>query len=108
MFDMSLVETGIKPAPATPDDIAAIGELAPGDYEIFSEKLNMILEEGNRVMTMKGISSMLHSGDTMTGIYTAGGQESGLIAGATALAALLAVIGAVAGWRRAEPGRWFG
>jgi hypothetical protein len=44
----------------------------------------------------------------LAGIYTSGGQESGLIAGATALAAVLAVIGAAAGWRRAEPGRWFG
>lgn len=44
----------------------------------------------------------------LAGIYTAGGHESGLIAGATAVAALLAVIGALAGFRRAKPGRWFG
>jgi N-methylhydantoinase B/oxoprolinase/acetone carboxylase alpha subunit len=74
MFDIDLVEKGLKPTPPSADAIAATNELAPGDYEIYSEKLNMILEEGKRVMTMMGISSMLHSGDTMTGIYTAEGD----------------------------------
>lgn len=74
MFDMSLVESGLKPTAPSREDIAALDELGPGDYEIFSEKLNMILEEGKRVMTLMGISSMLHSGDTMTGVYTAEGD----------------------------------
>ena len=74
MFDMELVESGLKPTPATPEVLAAMEELGPGDYEIFSEKLNMILEEGKKVMTLMGISSMLHSGDTMAGIYTADGD----------------------------------
>lgn len=74
MFDMELVSTGLKPMPATPEMLAAMAELGPGDYEIFSEKLNMILEEGKKVMTLMGISSMLHSGDTMAGIYTAEGD----------------------------------
>jgi hypothetical protein len=46
MFDIDLVEKGLKPTPPTADAIAATNELAPGDYEIYSEKLNMILVEG--------------------------------------------------------------
>jgi acetophenone carboxylase len=74
MFDMELVATGLKPTPPSPETLAAMQELGAGDYEIFAEKLNMILEEGKKVMTLMGISSMLHSGDTMAGIYTAGGD----------------------------------
>lgn len=74
MFDMELVSSGLKPTPATAETLATMEELGPGDYEIYSEKLNMILEEGKKVMTMMGISSMLHSGDTMAGIYTAAGD----------------------------------
>jgi acetophenone carboxylase len=74
MFDMELVSTGLKPTPPSREVLAAMDELGAGDYEIFSEKLNMILEEGKKVMTLMGISSMLHSGDTMAGIYTAEGD----------------------------------
>lgn len=74
MLDTELITSGLKPSPPTPEALAAMDELGPGDYEIFSEKLNMILEEGKKVMTMMGISSMLHSGDTMAGIYTAEGD----------------------------------
>ncbi len=74
MFDVDLIEKGLKPMPATPEMIAAMEELGPGDYEIYSEKLNLIVEEGKKVMTMMGISSMLHSGDTMAAVYTAEGD----------------------------------
>lgn len=74
MFDMDFVARGLKPTGASPEAIAAMDDLGLGDYEIYSEKLNMILEEGKRVMTMMGISSMLHSGDTMAGIYTSDGD----------------------------------
>lgn len=74
MFDMELVSTGLKPTPPSSAVLAAMDELGAGDYEIFAEKLNMILEEGKKVMTLMGISSMLHSGDTMAGIYTAQGD----------------------------------
>ena len=74
MFDMEFVERGMKPSPPSPEAISAMDELGPGDYEIFSEKLNIICEEGKKVMSQMGISSMLHSGDTMAGVYTAEGD----------------------------------
>lgn len=74
MFDMDFVERGWKPSAPSPEALEAMSELALGDYEIFSEKLNFICEEGKKVMTMMGISSMLHSGDTMAGVYTADGD----------------------------------
>jgi acetophenone carboxylase len=74
MFDMDFVERGMKPSPPSAEAISAMDELGPGDYEIFSEKLNIICEEGKKVMSLMGISSMLHSGDTMAGVYTADGD----------------------------------
>lgn len=73
-FDMELVERGLKPSPPTDEELAAIEELSPGDYEIYSENLLLIVEEGKAVMTKMGISSMLHSGDSMAGLYTAQGD----------------------------------
>ena len=73
MFDMSLNETGIKPEPADPEEFEAMAELAPGDYEIYSEMLTIMVQEGKEIMTKMGISSMLHSGETMAGLYTAAG-----------------------------------
>ena len=73
-FDTELVEQGLKPSPPTEEELAAVEELALGDYEIYAENLVLITEEGKAVMTKMGISSMLHSGDSMAAIYTAGGD----------------------------------
>jgi acetophenone carboxylase len=69
-----LLATGTKPQPPSPEDLAAAAGLAPGDFEILSEKLVLIAEEGKQILTMMGISSMLHSGDTLVGVYTAAGD----------------------------------
>ena len=37
-FDTELVEQGLKPSPPTDEELAAIEEMAPGDYEIYSLK----------------------------------------------------------------------
>lgn len=73
-LDLSLIETGIKPETPSEEELAAAASLRVGDYEIFSENLVLIAQEGKEVMTKMGISSMLHSGDTMVGIYTAAGD----------------------------------
>jgi hypothetical protein len=44
----------------------------------------------------------------LSAIYAAGGQQSGWVAGAAWVAAVLVILGAAAGLRRAGPGRWFG
>jgi N-methylhydantoinase B/oxoprolinase/acetone carboxylase alpha subunit len=72
--DMRLVEEGIKPLPPTEEELEAMEELAPGDYEIYSEMLTIICQEGKDIMTKMGISAMIHSGDSVAGIYTAQGD----------------------------------
>ena len=74
MFDLKLNEEGIKPVPASEEELEAMAALAPGDYEIYSEMLTIIVQEGKEIMTKMGISSMLHSGDSMAGLYTAAGD----------------------------------
>src|SRR3954447_23210197 len=73
MFDTSIIDAAMRPAPATEQELEAAAGLAPGDYEIYSENLLLMLQEGKEVMTKMGISSMLHSGDTLVGAYTAQG-----------------------------------
>ena len=72
--DAALIEEGIKPVPASDDELAAVGELAPGDYEIYSEMLTIICQEGKDIMTKMGISAMIHSGDSVAAIYTGQGD----------------------------------
>ena len=74
VFDLALVEEGIKPFAATPDELEAVESLGRGDYEIYSEMLTIIAQEGKEIMTKMGISSMLHSGDSVAAIYTARGD----------------------------------
>ena len=69
-----LLATGMKPEPASEEELEAVASLRLGDYEILSEKLVLIAQEGKEVMTRMGISSMLHSGDTLVAVYTAAGD----------------------------------
>ena len=73
-IDLELINEGIKPLPASADELAALDELAPGDYEIYSEMLTIIAQEGKEIMTKMGISAMLHSGDSVAAIYTVHGD----------------------------------
>lgn len=72
--DLELITQGIKPLPPTEEELGAMEELSPGDYEIYSEMLTIIAQEAKNIMTKMGISSMLHSGDSVAGIYTAQGD----------------------------------
>jgi|SRR5260370_4670149 len=72
--DLDLIEQGIKPLPATPAELAAMAALGPADYEIYSEMLSIICQEGKDIMTKMGISAMLHSGDSVAAIYTPSGD----------------------------------
>jgi N-methylhydantoinase B/oxoprolinase/acetone carboxylase alpha subunit len=69
-----LLARGMKPEPPAPGELEAVEALKLGDYEILSEKLVLIAQEGKEIMTRMGISSMLHSGDTLVGVYTAAGD----------------------------------
>lgn len=74
MFDTTMIDRAMRPEPASERELADAAALGPGDYEIYSENLVLMLQEGKEVMTKMGISSMLHSGDTLVAIYTAAGD----------------------------------
>ena len=71
----------VKPNAYTPDELAYIDLLKPGDYEMYNEKLNNILAEAKEIFIRMGITSMLHSGDLIVGIYTAEGDMATCSAG---------------------------
>ena len=64
----------IKPSPPTDEELECMKLLQPGDYEIYTEKLNNFLLESKEVFIKLGVSSMLRSGDVVTGIYTPRGD----------------------------------
>jgi acetophenone carboxylase len=64
----------IKPDKPTVEELDCLRALKPGDYEVYSEKLSMILDEAAEVFVKTGVSSMLHSGDLVVGLYTAAGD----------------------------------
>jgi len=64
----------IKPGPPTNEELECMKLLQPGDYEIYTEKLNNFLLESKEVFLKLGVSSMLRSGDLVTGIYTPAGD----------------------------------
>ena len=74
MFDASMVTRAMQLEPPTQQELEDAATLRPGDYEIYSENVNLMLQEGKEVMTKMGISSMLHSGDTLVAVYTAHGD----------------------------------
>src|SRR5437660_5783005 len=74
MFDATMVTRAMQLEPATEQELQDAAALRPGDYEIYSENVNLMLQEGKEVMTKMGISSMLHSGDTLVAVYTAHGD----------------------------------
>jgi len=67
--DRATLLAWIKPSPPCAEELAAAERLAPGDSEIYSEKLNAIVDEAAEVFVRTGVSSMLHSGDLVVGIY---------------------------------------
>jgi N-methylhydantoinase B/oxoprolinase/acetone carboxylase alpha subunit len=64
----------IKPEKANPQELEWAEKINPGEYEVFSEKLNNICLEGKEIFIRSGISAMLRSGDLIVGIYTSEGD----------------------------------
>ncbi|HEX4107950.1 MAG TPA: hydantoinase B/oxoprolinase family protein [Solirubrobacteraceae bacterium] len=64
----------IKPEPTSEREAHAMELLAPGDYEIYREKLVNFLAETREIFTRSGVTSMLRSGDCIVAIYTANGD----------------------------------
>lgn len=64
----------LKPSPISKEELLGLDKLEPGDYEIYSERLNMILAECKDVFTKVGNSNWVLSGDLIVGIHTAQGD----------------------------------
>jgi N-methylhydantoinase B/oxoprolinase/acetone carboxylase alpha subunit len=64
----------IKPEPASALERRCMEVLAPGEYEIYHEKLVNYLAETREIFTRSGVTSMLRSGDCIVAIYTANGD----------------------------------
>ena len=63
-----------KPSPPTEEELAGLEKLQPGDYEIYSERINMILAECKDVFQRVGNSDWVMSGDLIVGLHTAQGD----------------------------------
>jgi N-methylhydantoinase B/oxoprolinase/acetone carboxylase alpha subunit len=64
----------LKPSPVSNEELAGLEKLAPGDYEIYSERINMILAECKDVFAKVGNSNWVMSGDLIVGLHTAQGD----------------------------------
>src|SRR3972149_11242443 len=71
----------LKPEPVTKEELAGLEKLEPGDYEIYSERLNMILAECKEVFMRVGNSDWVLSGDLIVGLHTAQGDLVGACLG---------------------------
>jgi N-methylhydantoinase B/oxoprolinase/acetone carboxylase alpha subunit len=64
----------LKPSPVTKEELAGLEKLAPGDYEIYSERINMILAECKDVFSKVGNSNWVLSGDLIVGLHNKQGD----------------------------------
>ena len=71
----------VKPSSYAEKELDYVNLLKPGDYEMYNEKLNNILAEAKEIFIRMGITSMLHSGDLIVGIYTREGDMATCSAG---------------------------
>ncbi len=73
ILDMTFTDK-LKPEPFDEFELDCVSCLDRIDFEIASEKLNMIVEEAKDIFVRSGVSSMLRSGDVSVGLYTAKGD----------------------------------
>src|SRR5713226_379605 len=66
--------TWIKLEPPTPEELAAVDKLLPGDYEVGFQRTNDILDEALEVFQRSCRSSMGIAGDVMVAVFTAQGD----------------------------------
>ena len=59
----------LKMEPATEQELSGLKRLAPGDYEVYSERLNMMLDEAKEVFVNVGISPFVQGGDLALKIF---------------------------------------
>lgn len=64
----------LKPVEPDTEELELANQIQTGEYEIYLEKLESILEEARDVFTRIGISSFIHGGDLIVGIYSPKGD----------------------------------
>jgi N-methylhydantoinase B/oxoprolinase/acetone carboxylase alpha subunit len=64
----------IHPTRPGAEELAGLEKLAPGDYEIYSERINMILAECKDVFSKVGNSNWVLSGDLIVGLHNKHGD----------------------------------
>jgi len=64
----------LKPEPVTEEELAGLETLKPGDYEIYNERINMILAECKEVFIRVGNSNWVLAGDLIVGLHTVQGD----------------------------------
>lgn len=63
-----------RPEPPTQREVAALGQLGAGEFEIYRNKLELVCWEAYQTFSRMGISPMIEAGDACTGIYTLQGD----------------------------------
>ena len=71
----------LKPEPVGETEKRWVDQLEPGDYEIYDEKLNNILDEAREIFVRSGVTNLLTAGDLIVAIYTANGDLANASAG---------------------------
>jgi N-methylhydantoinase B/oxoprolinase/acetone carboxylase alpha subunit len=71
----------LKPEPITKEELDGLEKLQPGDYEICSQRLTMILAECKEVFMKVGNSDWIIGGDLIVGLHTAQGDLVGACLG---------------------------
>src|SRR3990170_7986154 len=64
----------LRVEPPTPDELAALETLAPGDYEIGFQRTNDIVDQALELFERSCRSSMGIAGDVMVALFTAQGD----------------------------------
>lgn len=64
----------LKPSKPTEDELASAMALMHGDYEVYAERLNMIVQEAREVYLRIGQSQPLLAGDMVVGVHNAQGD----------------------------------
>ncbi|MDY7036556.1 MAG: hydantoinase B/oxoprolinase family protein, partial [Thermodesulfobacteriota bacterium] len=89
--DVKEVLQWLKVEPPTVDETKACEGLKPGEFEIYSEKVNNYLAEAREIFIRMGVTSMLRSGDNVVGYYNANGDAVYISCG-TMLHAISAIL----------------
>ena len=78
MLDYAAIQVSLKgwmrTEPATEKELEYAAKIPSGMYEVYSNKLDVALDEARTVFVRTGVSSLLRSGDLVVGLHSAKGD----------------------------------